>query len=143
MASMTGKGQSGDLLLRVTLSVPLTYAAFESAYWLSRRGLHGLTLGGHSLAVSYWNVLLVAPVVLFGGGAGLLLSRRGGRATWSIVLACSLAFSAIWVAFLWSLFTSLRPITVPTGELGAYLVPAVYLALISMWSLRQGTQPRF
>ena len=88
------------------------------------------------------NALLVAPVVLFGVGAVLLPSRRGGRVTWSIVLACSLAFTAIWVAFLWNFLTSLRPITVPTGELGAHLVPAVYLALISIWSLRRGAQPR-
>jgi len=114
MASMTGKGQSRDLLLRVTLSVPLAYAAFEAAYRLLHRGLGDLLLGVNGAGFDSVDALLVAAVVLFAVGSGLLLSHRGRRATWSIVLACSLAFSAIWLAF-----------------------------LISIWSLRRGTQPRF
>ena len=138
MASMTARGRSRDLLLRVTLAVPLVYAAFEAAYWSLRQGFHELTLGGQGVAHNSWLVLLaVGPTLLFAVGAGFALSGRGGRSAWSVMLACSLAFAAWWLAALWETLTSVRSIIVPTWELGTYVVPAVYLALIGVWSIRQ------
>jgi hypothetical protein len=138
MASMTARGRRGDLLLRVTLAVPLFYAAFEAAYWSLRQGFHELTLGGQGFA-DYGRLLLLAvgPTLLFAVGAGFALSGRGGRWAWSIVLACSLAFTAWYFAVLWETFTIVRSIIVPTWELGTYVVPAVYLAPVSVWSIRQ------
>jgi len=144
MKSMRTQRQPGDRLLRVTLAVPVAFAAFDSAYRWSHGGFHTLALGGQSVAYYAVNGLLdIGPTLLFAVGVGLLLSHKGGRVTWSIVLACSLAFAVycailLWresALLLWDELTASWRTYIDTELLGTYMVPAVYLALVSLWSL--------
>ena len=97
-----------------------------------------LTLSERSAPFYAVNGLLdVGPTLLFAAGAGLLLIHRGGRVTWSIVLACSLAITVYCALLLrWEVLSLIRWWAhVDTVLLGTYMTPAVYLVLISVWSL--------
>jgi hypothetical protein len=138
MAFMRRQRQSGDRLLRVALAVPIAYAAFESAYRWSHGGFHMLTPSEQSAPFYAVNGLLgMGPTLLFAAGAGLLVIHKGERVTWSIVLSCSLAVTVYCALLLrWEVLSLIRWWAhVDKVLLGTYMSPAVYLVLISVWSL--------
>jgi len=93
-----GAGASGALVaLRWLLVVALAVAAVvlvRMAAW---------ELGVADQSVSYYVINLaisLAPAAAYAAAVVLALTRRGGRVTWSVLLACGLALCAVGLFYL-------------------------------------------
>jgi hypothetical protein len=121
-----GAGASGALTaLRWLLVIALAVAVVV----LVRMAAWELGVAGQSVSFYVINVAIsLAPAVVYAAAVVLALTRRGGRVTWSVLLAFGLVLCAVSLFYL---------VTAGFGEL---MVPPLCLAALSLLQLL--TRPR-
>ena len=117
------EGALDDLLLRLTVSVPLAYGA----YLFAVGGALPLREGGQTMSYYMLSALVwLGMAAVFALAAALLLTRKGGRVAWSalLVLGAVAGLVGLW-DWLWN-----------GWKLQPGFMLAAYLALLALWQVR-------